>query len=267
MVKAISSSLVRKFATTALATLAVTGVYAHNLKQESVNNENNQTEVVSKETAQALQANFVAFQQTPIIRNAKLDNLYLKDCKSTEDFNATKASLNKFYEALGTYGATAELQKGIDNQYIERTFNKYLSESNLTQKEREEAEAVISNFYGWKDNIYTKAILDEEAMFYSSDRLPEEYELNDLYNSRARKNAYFNEALSITYFELLEGFIDKLPSLLSRDTASNILAYQVHIFNSLAYLNYFNENPMPKMDKFVNIFFDDFMHGEACIKP
>lgn len=122
MVKGISAvnSTVRKFVFgAAIAGTAMLLGASSPIKNTRAEREPQRTELISKESAEALKVN--SLQQTPTIptvHNKKLDATYLKFAEDQEDINFVNNKCNNMYTNLGTYLGSVIIQKEIDSQML-----------------------------------------------------------------------------------------------------------------------------------------------------
>lgn len=268
MVKSIiSSPLTRKVATMAMLTTSVTLASANNLNTNNVNNETNQTELMSYEAATSLIAKTVDIIDCSE-HNKKLNKLILKNFDKTKDAKEIKTLINETYRTLGTFGATIELQRMLDDISIEKTINLYLSHFSLLDKNRNIAQQIISQFYGWKDNVFYTDLKNEEmTLHFSKNSLSANDYINKI-DKHINNNKFFNQEEIDFYKTYSKKFVSQQKDKNSLQAKSDLLAYKVHLLNSLAFNKFFLlDNSLPNEKTFLGIFNFDFIFGEDTIKP
>jgi len=115
----------------------------------NVNKTPNQTEIVSKEGAEALKATTLqGVQQTQTIRNQRLDNNLRKFAVTEQEKATVNSFLNKVYKEKGRFWAAAHIQHELDRQQLFILLNE---ETNLLAKINpalgKEVKAIGPDFY------------------------------------------------------------------------------------------------------------------------
>lgn len=79
-----------------------------------------QTELMSKQAAEALKVNSLTQDTIPTMHNKKLDDMLLRFYDKDEDKIKVKEFIQQLYDDWGTYGASALIQTQIDvNMFVE----------------------------------------------------------------------------------------------------------------------------------------------------
>ena len=269
MIKAIMASpVVKKVAVATMLTTAVVGTNATNLKVEKNNNTYNQTEVVSKETATAMRNLVLNNSSQKNEHNKKIDKLLLDTCGNRKEVKDVKNSMEAVYRVFGTYGAIIELQRSLDDYYIDKSFENYFSHYNVTDADEEIADQVISHFYGWRDNVYYTELFKSELEMYGKTDAPSAAECIAVIDNHINNKEFFKDSDVDLYEEFSNRFISKQVETESVQAKSDLLAYKVHLLNSIAFSNYFLESrKMPCEHIFLNTLGYDFINGKGVVKP
>ena len=269
MVKAIFSNPIgRKIATTAMLTTAVLSTNAANLKNNNASNTTPQTEVVSKEAAEAIRVRFQEVRLQHFDHNKKMDKLILDTTDSRKETRNTKTTLDAIYKVHGTFGAMIELQRLLDDYYIDNAFDSYLNHYDMDYSKSNTAKEIISHFYGWRDNVYYTELYKKELKMFKKQGVPTADEcIKVIDNHIHNKNFFLQEDVGI-YEEFSNNFIKKQSEPNTVQGKSDLLAYKVHLLNAIAFSNYFfNENKMPKENILMVSLGYDFINGKGVIKP
>jgi len=268
MVKSIiSSPLTRKVATMAMLTTSVTLASANNLNTNNVNNETNQTELMSYEAATSLRAKTVDIIDCHE-HNKKIDKLLLNKLDKAKDTKEIKAYIDDTYKKLGTFGATIELQRLLDDISIENTIDQYLSNFTFLDKNRDIAKQLISQFYGWKDNVFYTDLKNEEITLHLSQKSLSADDYINKIDEHINNDSFFNEEEIDIYKNYSKDFVSKQKNKNSLQAKSDLLAYKVHLLNSLAFNKFFlQDNRLPNERTFFSLFNYNFIFGEDTIKP
>lgn len=268
MVKAIFPNSIKKVATTVMFTTAVLGASANELKRANEANEVNQTELVSKEAATAIKNQAVIKYADKTEHNKKIDELLLDTCNNSKETKEIKKSMDLIYGVLGTYGAMIELQRSLDDFYVDEAFDKYLQQDELTEFDKNNAAQVISHFQGWKDNVYYSELFESEIEMYDRTTLPDADACLAVLDNHINNKEFFAEDDKIIYNEFSNFFLSKQRETESVQAKSNLIAYKVHLLNSLAFNNYFSKaDKMPKEKLFALSLANEFINGKGVVKP
>ena len=157
MLKSIVANPVgRKFIATAMFSTAVmgAGVVSLNANENIVNKSN--TEFVDISTARALASNAISLETFSFEHNKKLDKVYLKECETERTSRAKRDDLRAIYNIYGTFGGTIELQRMIDDCYIDSMFKGYLEHFSLVDNNRANVLKIQAEFCEWRDNEFYK---------------------------------------------------------------------------------------------------------------
>lgn len=269
MVKAIFSSPIgRKIATTAMLTTAVIGANASNLKTNNENVSINQTEVVSPEAAMALKTRIVTVSNDKYEHNKKMDKLLLATCQKPSETKNVKTSADAVYRIFGTYGAMIELQRSLDDYYMEKTFDAYLQHYGMSENDRKAASEIISHFNGWKDNVYYAELFKDELEMYEKEGVPTFEACIEMVDNHINNKEFFEEEDKVLYNEFSNKFMSKQSQLDTVQAKADLLAYKVHMLNAIAFNNYFaNNDSIPNSHLLLTAFGYDFVNGDGVVKP
>ena len=250
------------FTTSVLATNAMT---TQDNKDKIANAK--QVELVSPEFARATATNAVRLETFSIEHNKKLDKIYIENCEQGYSKKYRKENLDAMYRVYGTYGATIEIQRAVDSQFIENTFNSFLDHYELTNNERERAKETFSLFYGWQDNILFSDLFKEELKMYEEQDFPSAEKAISYIDKHIDNKEFFTEKDKKMYNEQSKMFESMQIDKNTPQAKSDLLAYKVHLIHIFAFHKFFNENPIPEKSLFWRYFSRDFVNGEAAIKP
>ena len=106
-----------------IASSLLLGAYSP-IKSEKQDKTPQQTELMSKESAEALKVN--SLQQSipvPTVHNKKLDEMILAFADNEQERKSVIDWLNNLYEDYGTYSASAIIQHGIDSEMFSLFLN------------------------------------------------------------------------------------------------------------------------------------------------
>ena len=269
MVKAIfSNPISRKVVATTMFATAVLSTSASSLKNTQHYSTINNTEILSKEASNALKVQTLTSKEKREEHNKKLDKLLLETCETQRDSKITKTYIDALYSELGASGAIIEIQRRVDDFYIEKAFDKYLQHYKMEDEDRDIANSVISHFYGWKDNVYYSDLFKSELDMYSNSKLPNVDECLKVVDNHINNKDFFTEEDATTYNEFTKRFISQQSQPQTELAKVDLLAYKIHLLNSIAFSNYFfGDKNMPKEHLlFVNMGYE-FVNGQGVIKP
>lgn len=269
MVKAILSTPIgRKITATTMLATAVLSTNAANLKVENTNSNYNQTELISQEAATALK-NQVLKEPTNIVEhNKKMNKLLLATCENNKETKKMKSNLDAIYRVYGPYASMIELQRTLDDHYIEETFNSYLEYYNLTKYDCDIAKQIISHFHGWKDNVYYTELFKDELKMYEKSSIPNAEECLATIDNHINNKEFFKDDDIEIYHEFSKIFKAKQTDKDSPQAKADLIAYKVHLLNALAFNNYFTvDYKIPKPNVFAVSFGYDFVNGIGVVKP
>lgn len=231
----------------ALILAGSTVMYASNPKKYDTNP--NQTEIVSREGAEALKVmNIQKVQQTsvPTIHNSRLDNTFRKFATNEEEKIAINDIINSFYKDKGTFLASALIQHELDRQQLflllEEKGN-LLTKKGLNPELGKNISEYGSNFYksvrpaakkidNWLDNNYTPKVL---GLLYF-DHKPSAKEVVEKLDNIAEKKANFNLDDIIDYHTCSDGFKNKSLKNRTDDKAmSELIAYKIFTIDKIIF--------------------------------
>lgn len=250
MVKGILSINGIKAGAVALMLAGAGALYASNpVKNDS---QPNQTEVVSKEGAEALKAQSVtglaSVNQTsvPTIHNPKLDRNLRKFIESEDDKQYVDNIINNVYKNNGTYLASALMQHEINHQnfYAFLTGNTgVLIKNNINPSLGREIKGFGSKFYvsvadnknniiNWIDDTYNK-LLNNSLRF---DHKPTAAEVSTRLDDFVKTKAGFTRDEILDYYGYNDGFItDEIKKKNDTQSMSDLIAYKIFLIDKMIY--------------------------------
>ena len=269
MVKAIfSNPLTRKVVASTMFATAVVGANATNLKNENNDNLINQTEVMSKDAASIYKVRVEEVKLRHFQHNEKLDKMLLETCDKAKDVKNMNTKINDIYNSIGTYGAAIEIQRCLDNHYIEDAFEAYNEHYAMSDEDIAFASEMISHFHGWKDLVFYNELYKTEAEIYKKSPVPSLKECSEMLDNQINNTEFFKEDDKKLYYEFVGKFISRQQEKTSVNSASDLLAYKSHLLNALAFNNYFEEyKSIPNYHILVANLGSIFVNGDGAIKP
>lgn len=209
-----------------------------------------QTEVVSKDGAEALKVMTFPQQQNPAVptvHNKALDEKFLKLAHNEEEKKAIEEFVNNIYKAYGTYLGSATIQQNIDlnmfkefldgnidilKRFDEEAYNKI--DRAAMQKVVEKGEPIKQ----WLNENYFKVYNQPFGQF---DHSPDMGEINNALEDYIENDPYklFNDGLA-TFRYNNKNFHDKLVQNNNMDVLtknSNLIAYKVNTADYILFLN------------------------------
>lgn len=268
MVKAIFSNPIgRKIVATTMFTTAIVSTNATNLKTINSNDIDNHTEIISKSASSALRNNIITFSTKNQEHNKKIEKNLAKICNSNKEIKRLKESTTAIYKTFGTFGGTIELQRIIDDYYIENTFDKYKEHYSMNEKKIEYADQIFSHFLGWKDNVYYTELFSEELKLYETTDFPAAEVFFNVIDNHVNNKNFFLEEDAVIYKKLSDNFKSKQKETFSLQAKSDLIAYKIHLLNTLAFYNYFEQvKDLPDKYIFKTNFRYDFVN-KGVITP
>lgn len=270
MIKPIlASKFSKNFVATTMFATAVLSAGSLSLVAQNSQVQSPQTELISNEAAKALQSRSVSLNsQEDFKHNKKLDKLYLKNCETDRTLKNKKESLDAIYNVYGTYGGVVELQRKIDNHFIEETINNYLEHLSFLSNDRKNATNTVSEFYEWTNDVFYTDLFSEELKMYEEQEFPTYEKVNEVLDNHLKNTKFFTAADFKIYQKGCDYFKSKQQESNSDEAKSDLLAYKTHLINALGFYNYLSkENKLPERHIFNYYFNDLFLNGEASIKP
>lgn len=210
----------------------------------NVNKTPNQTEVVSKEGAEAIKAaRFQGVQQASVMHNQRLDNTFRKFGKNAEETKQINTIINDVYNNYGTFLASVQIQHELDRQQLYlllKQDTKTLSKINPTLAK--EVNEIGPGFYNgvknnnaarvekWLNEEYTPSVLG----LLSFNHKPTGEEMIKKLDEIAEKKAGFSVNDLIDYHVDCDYFRDKV---LKRKTdnlsMSELAAYKMFAIDKI----------------------------------
>ena len=247
MVKGISAvnSTVRKFVFgAAIAGTAMLLGASSPIKNTRAESEPQKTELMSRETANALRVN--SLQQTPTVptvQNPKLDATLKKFAESQEEIQAFAELQNNVYSDYGTYLGSALLQKEIDKQMLWAFLygrTDLLISNNINVKLGEKIKGFGEAFYktitpnadivnNWKHKY--SDIINSNLYF---DHKPTAEEVSDRLDYIAENKCNFTKEEIIQYKVYCNDFLhNHIKDKRGIQPASDLLAYKMFMIDKL----------------------------------
>lgn len=246
-------------ATAALSTATTSPATAKNTAQK---------EIVSQAASTAMQSNIINLGTFSMAHNKKLDKIYLDKCDTENSAKSKKSTLNAIYNVYGTYGATIEIQREIDDACIKESLNKYLTHFSYIGKERKAATKITSDFYEWKNDVFYTQLFQEELKMYEEQEYPSAEKAMEVIDNHINNSAFFSKEAKETYTKGCQYFQAKQTNKNPEIAKSDLLAYKVHLLNTLAFHKFFTEdNKIPEKHVFMYYLDYEFLNGYAKIKP
>lgn len=247
MVKGISAvnSTVRKFVFGAaiVGTAMLLGASSP-IKNTRAESEPQRTELISKESAEALKVN--SLQQTPTIptvHNKKLDATYLKFAEDQEDINFVNNKCNNMYTNLGTYLGSVIIQKEIDSQMLIALLKKNTNvviKNNINPQLGRRIESFGEPFYATitpnadiiKQWIYKyNSTINSNLQF---DHKPTAEEVSDRLDDIAKEGMQFTADELAEYYIYVDDFMRNKNNR-SIQATSDMLAFKMFMIDRLAF--------------------------------
>lgn len=263
----IHKPIIKTLATTALLTTAVMASNASN--RISINNSinQNQTEIISRNSVEALKINSYNLKNSTVEHNKDLDNLYLKLCNLDQSIKYKKNTLNSIYNVYGTFGATIEIQREIDNATLEKTFELYLNHYNLNTTQKNIAQQVINEFKQWQNDFYYTKLTQSESEMYNKIPFPNAKEAINAVDKHITHSEFFTKEDIKIYHENSKKYQAQQDKKESIKAKSNLLAYKIHLLNTLAFNNAIKTYKFPEAKILEYYFLDEFVNRNSYVKP
>lgn len=205
-----------------------------------------QTELMSKESAEALKAN--SLQQTPTVptvHNPKLDATYKKFAESQEDLNFINKKCNDMYNNLGTYFGTAIIQKEIDSRMLIALLQKktgLIIKNNINSQLGKKIESFGEPFYKTitpNADVITQWLYKYNAVINNNlkfDHKPTAEEVNDRLDFIAENKMQFTQEELSEYLIYSDDFLkNKIKNNKGIVAASDLLAFKMFMIDRLAF--------------------------------
>ena len=269
MIKPIlANPISRKFIATTMFATAVLGAGALGTAAQTSKTHPQQVELVSKDAASALQAHSFTIEPPQVSHNRKLDRLYIKNCEQDKTAKYKRETLNAIYNVYGTYGATIEIQRNIDDHFFNETLDKYLEHFSIIDKKREKASNAISDFNTWRNDVFYTELFKDELKMYEEQEYPNADFAIETIDKHINNRKFFSKEDSEIYKKGTNYFLSKQKDKTSSKAKSDLLAYKVHLINSIAFYNYLTKvNALPEKHIFHYYFNYEFLNGESAIEP
>lgn len=242
----------------------------------------NQTEVVSKGVTDAIKANAL---QTPTYsneHNKKLDNRYIKAFSEPEDIEAAKNDLTEVYENMGTFWASAEIQRSMDYEYLKLALSKFSSAFN-NQKYVVSAFEELANkenevLLTWYNDVYHNSARIYEDNLASDAGVPSFEKVSKSCDDFIKTLSFLSKDEIQSYNEEVSSFKVKQKNPDSIQAKSDLIAFKVYttdmivLYNKLSELRKITYGSMydsnPENDKYnVLKYFDKYLKKNAQPTP
>lgn len=269
MIRKIATSPINtRFITTSLVISSLLcGIATADAGNKNNKRKNITTEVVSKDVAQSLQSNIFNLGTFSQEHNRKLDRAFLKIIDSKTSSKDKKQYLDSLYNNLGTFGATIELQRNIDDYYMQNTFEIFCGHYNFTNKDIIKIEEMSSKFNQWKEEVLYPGLEQKEKALQTDSFLSAEKAI-EIVDKHLLNKTFFIDGDFDIYNSACENFKSKQTDKNSAMSKSDLLAYKVHILNALAFKNFINSRDDNTDSHIFNYYYHRyFINGEASIKP
>ena len=250
------------------ATMFATSVASANANSFNSNYNTNSTEVISQDAANIIRIHSFRLGTHSFEQNRKLDKNFLKYCQPNDSKKSKKETLKAIYNNFGTYGATIEIQKMIDNRFMEIFSENYIGHYSLVEKDIKNFKNAMLSFNNWKDNIFYKDLYKTELKMYKRQEFPSAELAIETVDNYISESNFFSEEDLATYKKGCESFVSMQKDKDSTLGKSDLLAYKMHLLNALAFKNYFLQNEQlidPYLFRFY--FQDSFLDGKNSPNP
>lgn len=206
-----------------------------------------QTELMSKESAEALRLN--SLQQTkqsvPTVHNPKLDATLMKFAENQDDVSYVKNMTNNFYSNMGTYLGSVLLQREIDINMLDAFLNRNLNvvvNNGINYSLGKKIQGYGDAFYktitpnanriiNWLDSY--RNVINNNLKF---DHKPTAEEVNDRLDYIAENKMQFTKDEIIEYHVYCNDFLrNHIKGKTGIQSSSNMLAYKMFMINKIAF--------------------------------
>ena len=199
--------------------------------------------------------------------NKRLDRLYLENCNLDESNKNKKANLNLLYLDHGTFGATIELQRAIDNEFLTRAIDSFWGHYTFTNEDIERTKPFIEKFQDWRKNTFDAELKVAEEELFDSQKIPSAENTIAIVDSHIKNNKFFNQQDINLYNKFCKDFETKQGNRNSVQAKSDLLAFKIHLINAMAFYNYFvNKTNMPENRLFMYYLSYEFINNKNFIK-
>lgn len=230
-----------------LAMSASTLMFATKPIKNAMAEEKNNTEVVSKASAEAIKAS-VAPQVSgtvPTVHNTKLDNTMRKYIESADDKKMVDIFLNDTYKNCGTFLASAYVQHEIDTQQFYAFLNgntKLLKKNNINPALAEEIEGYGPNFYksltthvesikNWYKEKFNPFMMSN---IFDLDHQPTAEEMSKKIDHYVVNNSGFHNDECIEYWRSQRNFQEKeLKNRTDTQSMSDLIAFKMYLVDMI----------------------------------
>lgn len=239
----------------------------------------NQTEIVSKEGAEALKSmSLQGVNQAEIttVHNQRIDNTFRKFANDAEVLNQINTIIKDVYNDYGTFAASAQLQHELDRQQLYLLLNQDTNTLNkLNSKLAKEVKEIGPAFYNgvknndvnrittWLDDEYSPSLIG----LLSFDHKPTAKEVIAKIDTIAEKKVNFNFDNVIDYHVFSDGFKKTALGNKTDDLSlSELIAYKIFIIDkiimekSLKNSNFFGKNSFFSEHLSLESYYEDWMN-------
>lgn len=235
-----------------------------------------QTEVVSKDGADALKAMTFPQQQNPAVptvHNKELDEKFLKLARDDEETKDIENFLLNVYNNCGSYLASAKIQQELDlNMFYEFLDGnieilKVFDEEAYNKIDREAMKKVVEKggpIKKWLDENYLAVYNQPFGQF---DHPPDYNEVNDALDDYIEKDPYqlFNNYVAYDFNRINYDIELKKSNMDNVQKNSNLIAAKTHTANDLLFRNLIRTTGLD-MNNDVIKNYNEFMDATRAIK-
>lgn len=261
------NSFGRKVLTTAMFATAVANANSANLSARNAEINSDTTMVTKQQNFEVIKIHTYHLGTYSFDRNKKLDKIYLKYCSPEVKRADKKETLKFLYETFGTYGATIEIQKMIDENFLQESYKKYLEHFALSKNDIKNFNKVVSDFEEWKSGVFYKDFQSTKDKIYGKKGVPSAESAIEAIDDYVSKTALVSKTDLLAYNKTSQRFSSKQKDKESALAKSDLLAYKVHLLNALVFKKYFFEINKSYDSYLYSFYFQEFINSEASIKP
>lgn len=229
--------------TASLLAVSVLSGASNPIKNLGAESSQQNTELMSKECAEAPKSDSIPQTTVPTVHNPKLDKTFKKFAESQEEINDITVLQNNVYSRYGTYLGSVLIQKEIDKQMLWAFLYKrtdLLINNDINPDLGKRIQSFGKDFYTtitpnadkinkWKHNEFDKVI--NNNLYF--DHKPTAVEVRKRLDEIAELQL---EPVQFTlYCIYFKDFVNQIENNPENYTASDALAYLMHIINSLIF--------------------------------
>ena len=244
----------------------------------------NQTEVVSKEGAEALKTTTmqaVTQNSIPTVQHSKLNERLRKYIENEEDSKYINNIINNVYNQNGTYLACVKLQREIDFQQLYTFLSKnpdILIKNNINAKFGKQIKDFGPDFFKTLDSDKAKIIMGWVNEIYNVKmnkllrfkNMPNVVEVSDRIDEIVSNSDYLNSNEILMYYKECNKYLDNKLEPTTPQDAAYIPARQMFIYDKIIFekvlkkIGVFNEKQFNDGSKDMQYYFNKWMD---VVKP